>query len=80
MFDLSSSTSLRARAGVDALVVVVDRHRERLLGLLLPDHVLVEDVLDLLRGDGTCVIVSVTSRSSSSARISLQSAMHSLQM
>src|SRR6476659_4028269 len=31
-------------------------------------------------GDGTCVIASATSRSSSSARISLQSAMHSLQM
>ena len=50
MFDLSSSTSFSAlRAGVDALVVVVDRHRERLLGRLLPDHVLVEHVLDLLR-------------------------------
>src|SRR4029079_18132686 len=31
-------------------------------------------------GVGTCVIASATSRSSSSARISLQSAMHSLQM
>jgi hypothetical protein len=50
MLDLSSSTSSsRASAGVDALVVVVDRHRQRLLGLLLPDHVLVERRLDLLR-------------------------------
>ena len=50
MFDLSSSTSSsRDRRRVDALVVVVDRDRERLLRLLLPDHVLVEDVLDLLR-------------------------------
>src|SRR3954463_4903599 len=31
-------------------------------------------------GEGTWVIASATSRSSSSARISLQSAMHSLQM
>src|SRR6476660_4995043 len=31
-------------------------------------------------GVGTCVIASATSRSSSSARISLQRAMHSLQM
>src|SRR5690606_31054117 len=34
---------------LDALVVVVHRHRERLLGPLLPDHVLVEDLEDLLR-------------------------------
>src|SRR5213080_2832483 len=34
---------------VDALVVVVDRNREDLLGALLPDHVLVEDLLDLGR-------------------------------
>ena len=31
-------------------------------------------------GVGTCVTASATSRSSSSARISLQSAMHSLQI
>ena len=50
MFDLSSSTSSsRERRGVDALVVIVDRDRERLLRLLLADHVLVENVLDLLR-------------------------------
>jgi hypothetical protein len=34
---------------VDALVVVVDGDRELLLGLLLADHVLVEEGLDLLR-------------------------------
>ena len=36
-------------AGVDPLVVVVDRDREDLLGPLLADHVLVERVLDLVR-------------------------------
>ncbi len=36
-------------AGVDALVVVVDRDRQDLLGALLADHVLVEGVLDLAR-------------------------------
>src|SRR5213596_772427 len=34
---------------VDALVVVVDRDRQDLLGALLADHVLVEDLLDLGR-------------------------------
>ena len=33
---------------IDALVVVVDRHRELLLGLVLTDHVPVEELLDLL--------------------------------
>ena len=37
-------------SGVDALVVIVDGDRQRLLGALLADHVLVQDVLDLLRG------------------------------
>ncbi len=50
MFDLSSSTSSsRFDALIDALVVVVHRDGERFLGLLLPDHVLVQDVLDFLR-------------------------------
>ncbi len=40
-----------AVGGVDPLVMIVDRDRERPLGPLLPDHVLVEDVLDL-RGRG----------------------------
>jgi hypothetical protein len=38
---------------VDPLVVVVDRHGQGSLRLLLADHVLVEDLLDLLgRGAG----------------------------
>ena len=32
------------------LVMVVDRHREHLLGVLLADHVVIENVADLLRG------------------------------
>src|SRR3712207_1587335 len=35
-------------AGLHPLVVVVDRDRERALGLLLPDDVLLEEVVDLL--------------------------------
>src|SRR5690606_41014666 len=31
-------------AALDPLVVVVDRHRERALGPVLPDHVLVQDL------------------------------------
>ncbi len=34
---------------LDALVVVVDRHGELLLGLVLADHVVVEEALHLLR-------------------------------
>jgi hypothetical protein len=34
---------------VQALVVVVDRHREHALGVILADDVIVEDALDLLR-------------------------------
>ena len=36
-------------AGLDALVVVVDGYRERLLGLVLTDDVAVEEVIDLAR-------------------------------
>ncbi len=36
--------------GPDPLVVVVDRHRQNALGLLLSDHVVVEEGVDLLRG------------------------------
>ena len=35
--------------GVDALVVVVDRDREHLLGVALADHIIVEDLEDLRR-------------------------------
>ena len=68
-------------AGVDPLVVVVDRDREDLLGPLLADHVLVERVLDLVRvrelgrrrlGRGVS--------SSSSSMISWHRLMHSSQM
>src|SRR5690606_19889011 len=34
---------------LDALVVVVDGHRQRALGAVLADHVLVQDVEDFLR-------------------------------
>src|SRR5207247_10326715 len=41
-----------ARVGVDTLVVVVDGHGEGLLGAVLPDHVLIQHVLDFGgRGD-----------------------------
>ena len=40
---------ITSRGGVDALVVIVDGNRQCLLRVLLPDHVLVEDVLDLVR-------------------------------
>src|SRR5262249_35625839 len=36
-------------AGLDPLVVVVDRDRQRLLGLLLADHIGVEEFVDLAR-------------------------------
>jgi hypothetical protein len=48
----SSTSSLRrcsARLGLQALVVVVDGHRQHLLGALLTDDVLVENLLDLVR-------------------------------
>src|SRR6185437_3503165 len=38
-----------AGAGLQPLVMVVDRDREHLFGALLADHVLVEDLLDLVR-------------------------------
>ena len=50
MFDFCSSMSdVVGLHHLHALVVVVDRHRERALGLLLPDDVLVEHAVDLLR-------------------------------
>ena len=36
-------------AGLNPLVVVVHRHRERLLGLVLANHVLVDELVDLAR-------------------------------
>ena len=51
MFDLLSSMPSLGLLPVheDALVVVVDRDRQLLLRLLLPDDVFIEEGLDLLR-------------------------------
>ena len=50
MFDFCSSMSdVVGLHHLHALVVVVDRHRQRALGLLLADDVLVEHVVDLPR-------------------------------
>ena len=49
MFDLASSTSLCLRLMIEPLVVVVDGDREHLLGVVLADHVVVEDLADFLR-------------------------------
>ena len=50
MFDLASSTSpLAVSARLNPLVVVVDRDGEDLLRLVLPDHVVVQELEDLLR-------------------------------
>ena len=46
--ELDLVPAARLLLDLDALVVVVDRDRQLLLGLLLPDHVLVEELLDLL--------------------------------
>src|SRR5262249_32281679 len=40
--------------GIDPLVVVIDRDRQRLLRVLLSDHVLIEYVLDLVRRWNLC--------------------------
>ena len=62
-----------------ALVVVVDGHRQRALGLFLADHVLVQHVADLAR-PGQVVEVELAGVVSSSSMISLQRSMHSSQM
>ncbi len=49
MFDFASSTSLFLVGVVEALVVVVDGDREHALGVVLADHVVVENLADLLR-------------------------------
>ena len=71
---------VRSDLGLDALVVVVDRDREDLLGALLADDVLVEDGLDLGRLGHGAPGRAVGSFSISSAMMSLQSPMHSSQM
>ena len=67
-------------ARVDALVVVVDGDGEDLLRLVLADHVVVEEGLDLRRGGQRDLRACASSRSFSSAMMSLQSLMHSSQM
>ncbi len=47
-FDLVARAHALGAAGLQALVVVVDRHRQDALGALLADDVLVEDFLDFL--------------------------------
>src|SRR4029453_4321265 len=49
--ELDVVPAARLLLDLDPLVVVVDRDRELLLGLFLPDHIFVEELLDLL-GDG----------------------------
>jgi hypothetical protein len=82
MLDLASSTPSSpagVAAGLDPLVVVVDRDRQRLLGLFLADHVGVEELVDLARL-GQAVPLSSEGSASSSSMISLQRSMHSSQM
>ena len=40
---------IAGRSRADALVVIVNRHREDLLRTILADYILVQDALDLLR-------------------------------
>jgi hypothetical protein len=47
--ELDVVAAARLLLDLDALVVVVDRDRELLLGLFLADDVLVEELLDFLR-------------------------------
>ena len=70
------------RQVLEPLVVVVDRDRKDLLRLLLADHVLVEDLADLLRRRevGFAPGVPPLSVALSSRMMSLQSSMHSSQM
>ena len=49
MLLFASSTSSSLHAGLEPLVVVVDGDRQDLLRRLLADHVLVEDLADLVR-------------------------------
>ena len=80
MFDLPQLDVVRPDLGVDALVVVVNRDREDLLRALLPDHVVVEDGLDLGRLGDRRQAEALDSFSISSAMMSLQRPMHSSQM
>jgi hypothetical protein len=79
---LSSTSSLLGLFLVaQALVVVVDRHREHALGRLLADHVVVQVVLDLQRRGQVAARSRASSPAGTSSRmISLQRSMHSSQM
>ena len=77
--DFWSSTSVVFEAHANALVVVVDRDRERPLRLLLGDDVVVEDGVDV-DGFGRLSRSSCAGPVSSSSMISLQRSMHSSQM
>ena len=87
MLDLATSTTSSLvclpaaglEAGLDPLVVVVDRDGERLLGVLLADDVGVEELEDLPRL-GQLVEADLAALASSSSMISLHSSMHSSQM
>ena len=52
MFDLAQFNAIARRllaVHEDALVMVIDRNRQLFLCLLLPDHILIQEGLDLLR-------------------------------
>ena len=67
-------------AGLDALVVVVDRDRQDLLRVVLPDDVVVQELEDLLRLRQLVERDVGAARASSSAMMSLHRSMHSSQM
>ena len=64
----------------DALVVVVDRDREGLLGVVLADDVVVQELVDLDAAWGGHRRTSSGVSANSSSMISLQRSMHSSQM
>jgi hypothetical protein len=79
MLDFDSSTVRAALlVHLDALVVVVDRHRQLLLGGVLADHVLIQVLLQFQRLRQ--LVGSRQAGRPSSSRIELQTAMHSSQM
>ena len=79
-FDFSNSVGSSFKIGIDALVVIVDRDRQRLFGTLLPDHILVQDIFDLDRLGKVHGTVARFPAHLLLPMMSLQSWMHSLQM
>lgn len=65
---------------VEALVVVVYRYRQNLLGPLLPDHVLIEDGADLFGAGSLCPLLSACASCTSSRMMSLHRSTHSSQI